>query len=166
MHKGKTLISEIEKEYMEKIKSTRLFKVPNFRTGDVVDVTLFRSLSEGKFNKHRGIVYSTSNPNSLDKTFKLNINEADQNLSISVKEYSPMVAKIEMYKYGSNQNRKKLNHIPSLDLSKTKVTEPIVKGRDFKPREKRTDTQKQISPEKEKGKIKRESTKLDAKYDV
>ena len=56
MHKGKTLISEIEKEYKEKIIKERPFKVPEFRTGDVLDVTLFKSLSEGKINKFRGIV--------------------------------------------------------------------------------------------------------------
>jgi hypothetical protein len=78
-----------------------------------------------------------------------------------VKEFSPMVAKIEIYKYGSNQNRKKMNHIPEMDLSKTRVTEPVIKGRDYKPREKRVDFSKEVSADKEKGKIKRESTKLD-----
>ena len=55
--------------------------------------------------------------------------------------------------------------IPELELSKTRVTEPIIKGRDYKPREKRQDAQREISPEKEKGKIKRDSTKLEAAYD-
>ena len=43
---------------------------------------------------------------------------------MQVKEFSPMVAKIDIYKYGSNQLRKKMNHIPGLELSKTKVSEP------------------------------------------
>ena len=122
MHRGKTLIAEIEKEYKDKIKTSRPFKVPNYRSGDVVDVTMFRSLSEGKFNKHRGVIYSMKNPNSLDKSFKIHFNEADQNVSMMVKEFSPMVAKIEIFKYGSNQLRKKMNHIPAMELSKTRVT--------------------------------------------
>lgn len=77
MHTGKTLLLELEKEYMEKIKAARPFKVPSYRSGDVVDVTLFKSLSEGKFNKHRGVIYSMKNPNSLDKTFNIHFNEAD-----------------------------------------------------------------------------------------
>ena len=77
MHRGKTLIGEVEKEYKEKIKASRPFKVPNYRSGDVVDVTMFRSLSEGKFNKHRGVIFATKNPNSLDKSFKIHFNEAD-----------------------------------------------------------------------------------------
>lgn len=165
MHKGRTLLSEIEKQYMEGIKTARPFKVPSYRSGDVVDVTMFKSLSEGKFNKHRGVIYSMKNPNSLDKSFKIHFNEADMNLSMQVKEFSPMVAKIEIHKYGSNQLRKKMNHIPAMELSKTRVTEPIVKGRGYKPREKRMEFSKEVSPEKERGKIKRESTKLDASYE-
>jgi ribosomal protein L21E len=65
MHTGKTLIKEVEKEYKNSIVTDRPFKVPPYRTGDVVDVTLFKSLSEGKFHKFRGVIYSCAKPNSL-----------------------------------------------------------------------------------------------------
>lgn len=165
MHHGKTLLGEVEKEYKEQIESTRLFKVPNYRTGDVVDVTVFRSLSEGKFNKYRGVIYGTKQPNKLNKSFKFYFNEADENLGMEVKEFSPMVAKIDIHKYGSNQLRKKLNHIPTLDLSKTRVSEPIVKGRNYKSREIKTEGRKEVNPEREKGKVKRESIQLETSYD-
>jgi hypothetical protein len=58
-----------------------------------------------------------------------------------------------------------MNHIPQMDLSKTRVTEPIIKGRDYKAREKKIEQSREVSPEKEKGKIKRESTKLEETYD-
>jgi len=121
MHTGKTLLNEVNKEYKESIEKGRPFKVPNYRTGDVVDVTMFTSLSEGKFNKHRGVIYSTKDPFNIDKTFKFNFIAAETNLSMSVKVYSPLVAKIEIHKYGSNKLRAKLNHIPALDLNKTQV---------------------------------------------
>jgi hypothetical protein len=76
-----------------------------------------------------------------------------------------MVAKIDVFKYGSNQLRKKLNHIPGLELSKNRVTEPIIKGKDYKSRDVRGDKVKEVNPEKEKGKIKRETSKLEASYD-
>lgn len=41
MHKGKTLINEVEKEYKDKIITERPFKVPEYRTGDVLDLTMF-----------------------------------------------------------------------------------------------------------------------------
>ncbi len=67
MHTGKTLIGEVEKEYKESIIAARPFKVPPYRTGDVLDVTMFKSLSEGKFHKFRGIVIGRDKPNSLSK---------------------------------------------------------------------------------------------------
>jgi hypothetical protein len=59
-----------------------------------------------------------------------------------------------------------MNHIPKMDLSKTRVTEPIIKGRNYKPRDKKRDFSKEVSPDKEKGKIKRQSTKLESSYDI
>lgn len=53
-HKGRALITEIEKEECERIEKSRPFKVPPFRSGDVVEVTKFESLSEGKFTTFRG----------------------------------------------------------------------------------------------------------------
>lgn len=58
-----------------------------------------------------------------------------------------------------------MNHIPGLELSKNKVEEPIIKGRDYKSREKRHEAKREVSPDKEKGKAKRESSKLEASYD-
>ena len=54
--KGKRLIHELEMEYRDKIVSERDFDIPDIRSGDVAEVTLFRSLSEGKFTTHTGIV--------------------------------------------------------------------------------------------------------------
>ena len=45
-----------------------------------------------------------------------------------------MVAKVKVLKYGSNRLRRKMNHIPHLELSQTKLEDPIKKGKNFKPR--------------------------------
>jgi hypothetical protein len=52
-----------------------------------------------------------------------------------------------------------------MDLSKNRVTEPIIKGRDYKAREKKIESAKEVSEEKDKGKIKRGTSKLEEKYD-
>jgi len=39
--------------------------MPNYRTGDVLELTLFQSLSEGKYNTIRGVVYAKKMPNNL-----------------------------------------------------------------------------------------------------
>jgi hypothetical protein len=126
---------------------------------------MFRSLSEGKFNKYRGVVYSMKEPNSLNKSFKIQFNEADYNMGMMVKEFSPMVAKIDVHKFGSNEPRKKMNHIPALDLSKNRIQEPIIHGSGYKPREVRTDQKKEVNPERERGKARRESVQLEPSYD-
>ena len=54
---------------------------------------------------------------------------------MQVKQNSPMVAKIDIHKYGSNKLRKNLYHIhEKLELSKTRLQEPIIKGRNYKSR--------------------------------
>jgi len=56
MHKGKTLINHLDKELKNKIESERPFRIPNYRTGDVMEVSMFNSLSEAKFNTYKGVV--------------------------------------------------------------------------------------------------------------
>jgi len=41
---------------------------------------------------------------------------------------------VQILKYGSNKNRKKLAYIPKLDLTATKLLEPIIHGRGYKAR--------------------------------
>ena len=164
MHTGKTLLGEVEREYKEKIRTSRPFKVPNSRSGDVVDVTLFRSLSEGKFHKFRGVVLGKKNPNSLNKSLKIVCHEADEKFGMMVKEYSPMVAKIDIHKFGSNQLRKNMTNLHEADFSKNRCYEPIIKGRNYKVRDKKVDIGKGSNLEKERGKGKRESSKLEAAY--
>lgn len=167
MHTGKTLIAEVEREYKQQIEAGRQFKLPDYRSGDVVDVTMFRSLSEGKFNKHRGIVIGSKNPHSLNKMFKVHLNEAEMNFTMSIKAYSPMVAKVDIFKYGSNELRKKLSYVPDLELSKNRLNEPITKGKGFKLRgSTRTVHRKAFNKEKESGKTRRESVKLETPYET
>jgi ribosomal protein L19 len=166
MHIGKTLIAEVEREYKLQIEKSRQFKLPDYRAGDVVDVTMFKSLSEGKFSKYRGIIIGSRRPNSLSKSFTVHFNEAEMNLSLMVKAYSPMVAKVDIFKFGSNQLRKKLSYIPALELSKNRLSEPVTKGRGFKVRGSKVVKQKESSKDKEKGKTKRESVQLETTYET
>lgn len=92
-------------------------------------------------------MYGTKAPKKLNKSFRLHFNVAEENVSMMVKEYSPMVAKIDVFQYGSNQLRKKLNHIPALDLTKNRTMEPIVKGKNFKSREIRQEPKKDVNPD-------------------
>lgn len=51
-----------------------------------------------------------------------------------IKIFSPLLGRVNVIAYGSNQLRKKLNHIPHLDIPYSRVTQPLIKGRGYKHR--------------------------------
>ena len=83
-----------------------------------------------------------------------------------IKANSPLLAKVEVVKYGSNQLRKKMNHIPELELTANRLLEPIVKGKNFKARtatvkKHTTEKSKQKDLETAKGKARKQQVQLD-----
>lgn len=161
------MLNHIESEEKKRIDSNREFKMPDYRTGDILDVTLFTSLSEGKFNTFRGVCFAKKQVNNMRAAFKINTVVDDVNTSIMVKTCSPMLAKVEVVAYGSNKNRKKLNHIPALELPKNRLLEPIRKGKGFKHRDECGSSQKKqnqsnkVDVSQKRGKARRDSIKLD-----
>ena len=143
MHRGQTLLNHLDSEEKKKIEASREFKMPKYRTGDVMEMTLFQSLSEGKFNTIKGVVFSKMQPNNLRQSFKINSIIDDTNTSILVPVFSPMLAKCDVVSYGSNQNRKKMNYIPDLDLSKNRLHEPVIKGKGYKGRDQMADNKQE-----------------------
>lgn len=134
MYKGKTLLNHLDSEEKKKIEKGRQFTMPMYRSGDVMEVTLFSSISEGTYNTFKGLVYGKAQENNLRHSIWLNTVLDSTNTSIKIKANSPMVAKVKVLAYGSNRLRKKMPHIPHLELSATKLQDPIKKGRGAKPR--------------------------------
>jgi len=162
MHIGKTLLNHIDSEETKRIEKGRQYKMPPYRTGDIVQVTTFNSLSEGKFTTFSGLVYSKKMPNNLRQSFKVATVFDEVNTGVMVKVNSPLVAKIEVQKYGSNKLRKKMNHIPGLELTQNRLLEPIVKGRNYKARTQTVKTHPTAKSQKgdlevNKGKVRRGS---------
>lgn len=135
MHRGKTLLAHIDSEETQRILSQREFEMPNYRTGDVLEITLYNSLSEKKFHTQKGLVIGKKQENNLRHTLTFHAVGDETNFTFSQKVNSPLLANVKMYRYGSNKNRKKLNHVPALELTSSKVQEPIIKGRGYKRRE-------------------------------
>ena len=46
-----------------------------------------------------------------------------------------MIENMQIIRYGSNHNRKKLNYIPQLDRSAGRLQDPVIHGRNYKPRQ-------------------------------
>jgi len=89
-----------------------LFKMPDFRTGDVVKITRYQSLSEKNELEYQGLVYSTKATGSIRCALKVNFNVESTNVRFGTPLYSPLVKDFEILKYGSNMLRAKLNYIP------------------------------------------------------
>jgi len=152
MHRGKTLISHIDSGERKRIEGTRQFEMPNYRSGDVLEVTMFNSLSEGTFNTFTGVIYANKMRKNLRHSFKMNTIVDSVNTSIMFKAHSPMIGKVSLVKYGSNQLRNKMNQIPDLNLSKNRLKEPVIKGKGYKHRN-------DIGQKQEKRKASQESTR-------
>ena len=94
MYTGKTLINHIDSEYRQKIEAERPFSMPNYRTGDVIELTYFQSLSEGKFNTFKGLVFGKQKPNNLRESLYFHTVVESENVSLKMKVMSPMIAKV------------------------------------------------------------------------
>ena len=116
--------------------------MPNYRTGDIVELSLFQNLSEGKYNTFKGMVIGRSKINNVRQDLHFHTVAESEQTTIKIKVNGPMLAKLEILKMGSNSNRKKINHIPALNLTEKQLLEPIVHGRGYKARTDPSDPKK------------------------
>jgi hypothetical protein len=72
MFKGKTLINHLDSEEKKKIEKARPFTMPLYRSGDVMEITAFNSISEGKYHTYKGLVFGKEQENNLRHTLYLN----------------------------------------------------------------------------------------------
>lgn len=137
--------------------------MPPYRTGDAVEVTLFNSRSEATYNVINGIVFANKMRNNIRSSFFMHTVLDNVQTSLMIKEYSPMVAKVDIVKYGSNKLRKKMNHVMEINMSKNRLKESIRRGKGYKHR---LDIGKVIKEKKKstntlKGRANREQMVLD-----
>jgi len=94
MHSGRTLLNHLDREERIEIQRNREFFIPNLRTGDVVELSMFQSISSAKINTFRGLVYGRAQPKNLRSTLWFHSVADNVNFSHKVKLFSPMVAKL------------------------------------------------------------------------
>jgi ribosomal protein L19 len=95
-HINKALLNQIDSEERKKIEKGREYSVPNYRSGDVLSVTMFNSLSQGTFNTFTGVIFANKMRNNLRSSFTMHTTIDSTPTSIAFKTFSPMVAKIDM----------------------------------------------------------------------
>jgi len=137
MHTGKTLLNLVDVEEKERQLKNRKFELPDFRTGDVLKVSTIHSTSENQEKSYTGVCFFKSAPNSIRAKAKINFSIEGVNTQYGVSIFSPMLTGLEILKYGSNKNRKKLPWIPAADMPAGRMQEAVIKGRNYKSREKK-----------------------------
>jgi len=154
-------LNHLDSVEKKKIVADRDFEIPDYRTGDVVKIKMYHSMSEKKENELSGIVIAKSAPNNLRAGCKINFSIENVNTIYGPKLYSPLITNFEILKYGSNRLRRKLSYVPKLDYPAGRLQEPIMKGRGYKPRVSKKKEEVFKSKNKDKGKIKKASYKMD-----
>lgn len=94
------------------------------------------------------MVIGRSKTNNLRSSLNFHTVAENTQTSINIKVNGPMLAKLEILKMASNSNRKKINHIPHLNLTEKQLLEPIIHGKGYKPRAEPTDTKKKRQQKK------------------
>uniref|UniRef100_A0A7S3CJW1 50S ribosomal protein L19, chloroplastic n=1 Tax=Strombidium rassoulzadegani TaxID=1082188 RepID=A0A7S3CJW1_9SPIT len=165
LHKGKTLINHLEHEEKKKIQAQRDFTLPNFRSGDVLKIQYYSSMTEKKVQEYSGIAYRKKDPKNIRFSTTINFNVDGINSSFTANLYSPLVQGIQIWKFGSNELRKKMNHIPALDKSTGRLLEPVIKGRGYKQRTDKGTTIFKKVPQKPSKKSKPTYVQFQEQYD-
>ena len=71
-HRGKALINELEREQKLQIKESRDWQIPNYRTGDVIRLTVIDSISEQVERSHEGLCVGKAASNSINSKATVN----------------------------------------------------------------------------------------------
>jgi len=114
-------------EEKQKIERLRPYKLPDFRSGDVIEFQMNHSLSEGKSNTYTGIVIGRTRRNSLQGAFQVVMRFCGVEVYMNAKQFSPMMANFRLVARGAGNLRSKLNYLRHLRLSKEELSRPIIK---------------------------------------
>ena len=72
------------------------FVIPDYRSGDVVKITMMNSMTEKKEDSYTGLVISKKAPNSFNASCKINFAIENVNTIFGAKLYSPLVTNFEI----------------------------------------------------------------------
>eukprot|EP01015_Nassula_variabilis_P030353 TRINITY_DN665_c0_g2_i2.p1 TRINITY_DN665_c0_g2~~TRINITY_DN665_c0_g2_i2.p1 ORF type:complete len:258 (-),score=27.19 TRINITY_DN665_c0_g2_i2:174-947(-) len=125
--KGRSLIREVEAQEKAQIEKLRPFKVPDFRSGDVIEFDYMFSLSEAKGNNLVGIVIGRKQRDTLNSSFKVVVRFCGVEMLMNVKQFSPLVTSLKILTRGSGNLRSKLNYIWQKTLTRDQSRKAVVK---------------------------------------
>jgi len=124
---GKELIRSIENREKHVQSLMRPFKIPDVRTGDVIEFKYMFSVSESLGNIMTGIVIGRKQKNTYNSSFRVLTRLAGDQVEMEFKEMSPLLAGVKIIAKGSGNLRSKLYHLREKELSRAQFFRPILK---------------------------------------
>ena len=129
---NKALVSEVETEYLKSLKVTK--KYPDIKSGDLIEVTTFQSMSNQQVSKYTGLCIGRRRKNTINSSLNVIGNVDGIQMEMHIKLYSPMVKEIKIVEYGTGNFRARLNYFRGMTISKYKALKKGTKLR-YKPTE-------------------------------
>ncbi|CAG9335841.1 unnamed protein product [Blepharisma stoltei] len=113
---GKGLVQALENEYLQEIKKTK--KYDEIRTGDLIEVQNYYSLSGKQHSSFVGVCTSRRRRNSLSNSLNVIGIASHTQLEQFIPLYSPLVKDVRMVERGSGNYRARLNYFRDFELTK------------------------------------------------
>ena len=113
---NRALVQEVETEYLESLKKEKV--VPDIKTGDLIQVTTYQSMSGKKTSTFTGVCIGRRRKHTLNSSLNV-IGQVDGvQMEMHIKLYSPMVKEVKIVEAGTGNFRSRLNYFRGLTLSK------------------------------------------------
>jgi ribosomal protein L19 len=125
---NKALVSEVEKEYLENLKAEK--KHPEIKTGDIVEVTTFQSMSGKQISVFKGICIGIRRAGTLNSSINVYGAVDGVHMEMHIKLYSPMVKEIKIIEFGTGNFRKRLNYFRELPITTYKALKKGINHRE------------------------------------
>ena len=106
---NRALVFEVESEYLNSLKEEK--KMPEIKTGDLIEVTTYQSMSTKLVSVFTGLCIGRRRKNTLNSSWNVIGQIEGVQMEMHIKLYSPMV------KHGTGNFRSRLNYFRGMTLS-------------------------------------------------
>ncbi len=130
--KGHTLIQLLETEEMQRIQSQKPFKIPEFRAGDLIEVTKFKSISKGKYTSYKGVVLGLYKKNTINSSFQYIFEWKHRKICFKHKMFSPLIIDVRVVAKGSRKLNAKLYALMNPKVVSSVTTRPFMRITELK----------------------------------
>lgn len=113
---NKALVKEVETEYLQGLQLEK--KIPEVKTGDLIEVTTYQSMSGKITSSFTGVCIGRRRKHTMNNSLNVIGSVEGVQMEMHLKLYSPMVKEVKVVEKGSGNFRSRLNYFRGLTLTK------------------------------------------------